>query len=172
MDTREEYVEHYRVARGWRGYDTMSKTGILARMLEDGTVEIVATNTSIPFVSITLSADGESVKSDDVQRGSDLNYTVGNTTRAAFMGEDAQRLCDFASRHVDGSVTLSFNGAKSQRIVLSQRQKGMLAIFSRVISAKQQLDSLQRGFMVAFNKMQLYRNEVTKDSIANSKKEE
>lgn len=166
IDDRKEYVEHYRVARGWRGYDTMSRTGLLARMLEDGSIELIATSTSAPFTSISLSSGGDSANTASVSPGSGLNYTVGGVTRVAFAGADARSLCDFAARHEGSLLTLTFHGKGTQTLTLSAEQCAMLSLMARATDTKERLDRLEREHMVAFNKWQLYTAEVNKDSIA------
>lgn len=166
MDIRPEYVEHYRVARGWKGYDTMSATGILARLTEDGTPELIATNSGMPFTSVSVEADGDKASTSPVAQGTDLNYTVGNVTRVAFIGDDALRLCRFAAARGQSDIRLVYSGKTSSAITLSRKQKDMLALMARAIDTKQRLDSLERKHMAAFNKMQLYQGEVNKDSTA------
>lgn len=161
---RGDYVEIYRVAKGWRGYDTMAGTGVLARLLENGDVEVVASSASGPFSSVTLSADGESVVTKPVKEGGGLNYTVGNITRVTFIGADALALCDFAEEHKGETMTLSYVGAKTSVLKLSSSQADMLAFFGRITAVKKRLDTLERAYMVAFNKQMLYQSEVRKDS--------
>ncbi len=162
----EEYVEIYRVLRGWRGYDTMAGTGIIARLLENGDVEVVASSASGPFSSVSLSAGGESVSTQPVKSGSGLNYTVGNVTRVTFIGADALALCDFAEAHEGDALTLTYNGSKTSVLKLTPSQAEMLSFFGRITAAKKQLDTYEKSYMVAFNKQMLYRSEVRKDSVA------
>lgn len=166
VDARPEYVEHYRVAKGWKGYDTMAGTGILARLLENGDVEVVVSSTAAPFSSVTLSSGSESVSTQSVAKGSGLNYTVGKVTRVTFIGADAAALCDFAAAHEGSPLTLSCRGASSSSFRLSDRQAAMLSLIGRTVAVKKRLDDLEKSYMVAFNKQSLYENEVRKDSIA------
>lgn len=166
IDNRADYVEIYRVAKGWKGYDTMSGTGILARLLENGETEVVVSSAAGKFSSVALSGGGQSVATQPVKDNSGLNYTVGNVTRVTFIGADAKALCNFADAHRNDALTLTFRGASTSSIKLSKSQTDMLALFGRVATVNHDLDSVNRCYMTAFNKMTLYEDEVRKDSAA------
>ncbi len=170
LDARPEYVEHYRVAKGWKGYDTMAGTGILARLLENGDIEVVASSASGSFTSVTLSSGGESATTQSVAEGSGLNYTVGNVTRVTFIGADASALCGFAAAHKGSPLKLTYNGAKTSSVTLTSRQADMLAFIGEIVEVKNRLDQLDKSYIVAFNKQTLYENEVRKDSVAATEK--
>lgn len=169
MDVRPEYVEHYRVARGWRGYDTMASTGILARITEDGTPELIASSASGKFNSLELTDGSQSVALAPVT-SSDLNYTVGGMTRVAFMGDEVLELCRFAAVNEGKPLKVVYKGGVGGTLTLSASQKSMLALIARTFDTQKEIESLNRQFTVAFNKQQLYEGEVRKDSLEASKK--
>lgn len=164
MDIRPEYVEHYRVARGWSGYDTMAATGILARLTENGTPELIASYKGGKFNALELS-DGVNKCALSVVTSPDLNYTVGGVTRVAFMGDEVLAFCRFVADNEGESLKVRFVGGNAGSIELTQAQKSMLALMARAIDTQKEIDELNRGIMVAFNKQQLYANEVRSDSI-------
>ena len=149
-------VEKYRVPRGWRGYDSTRGTGILARLLEDGTVEVIATHSGAPFSSITLSCDGESISSATVPPDGSLNTTNGGVTRVAF--NDALSLARFVADRVSKPVTLSFSGRGS--IKLSDRQKKMMSDVAALPTALKEVNELERNMPVIYNKIQVFRNKI------------
>lgn len=148
-------VEQYRVARGWRGYDTTGKQGLLARVLEDGSTEIVATCAG-DFSHITLGCGGESVRSASVPPGSALHSHRGGLTRVAF--NDADELTGFVSGHADGQVSLTFSNGKS--FTLSEAQKRMMADTHELSTLLRQVNGLGRQESVIYNKLQLCRAKV------------
>lgn len=149
-------VEKYRVPRGWRGYDSTRGTGILARLLEDGTVEVIATHSGAPFSAITLSCDGESISSATVPPDGSLNTTNGGVTRVAF--NDALSLARFVADRVSKPVTLSFSGRGS--IKLSDRQKKMMSDVAALPTALKEVNELERNMPVIYNKIQVFRNKI------------
>lgn len=143
-------VEPYRVEKGWKNYDTTGKQGILARVLEDGTIEIVAT-TAGDFSSITLSSGGECVSSGSVPSGNALHATVGSLTRVAF--NEAEALAAFTATHRDQPVTLTFSNGKS--FALSKAQKDMIADTWTFAQTLAEINELERRESVIYNKLQL-----------------
>lgn len=161
-DNGTEGIEKYRVLPGWKGYDPMSKSGIIARLLESGDIEIVATSTSGAFSSISLSAGGQSVSTGSVSSGSGLNYTVGNTTRVTFIGKEALNLCNFAKSHSNSTITLNFKGGSNSSVSLSKSQTEMLATFASILDAESKYEAARKKYMLAYNKMTFYDEEAKK----------
>lgn len=166
IDDREEYVEIYRVAKGWKGYDTMAGTGIIARLLENGTVEVVASSSAGPFLYVSLSAGSKSISTSPVPEGGGLNYTTGGISRVTFIGPDALALCRFADEHKGETLTLTYKGAKDYSVKLTGKQAEMLSLLGEVTVLKNELDQLNKDYMVAYNKQILYENEVNKNQSA------
>ena len=165
VDDRKEYVEIYRVAKGWKNYDTMSGTGLLARILENGNVEVIASSDKGSFSSIELSSEGDRFITEKVPESAGFNYTVGNQSRVTFSGNDALAICNFALSHKDSAIKVIFRGAKSNTISLTNAQIEMLAIIAETVGIKEKLDKTQAEYMKAFNKYNLYLEEVRKDSL-------
>lgn len=148
-------VEPYRVVRGWKGHDTTGRQGILARVLEDGSIEVVVTAAG-DFSSVTLSSSGESVKSCTVPAGNALHTRTGGLTRVAF--NEAAPLAAFVAGHISKPVTLTLSGGKS--FTLNGAQKKMMADSWRFASLQKELNELERRESVIYNKMQLVRTKV------------
>ena len=150
-------VEKYRVCKGWRGHDTWSP-GIFARVLEDNTVEVVATAKG-DFSAITLSADGQSVTSQSVPRG-DLHATIAGLTRVAF--NRASDLVQFVAEHTASPITLRYGSGSS--LTLTEGQKQMLAATWALHSTQGKLNNLERQQSIVYNKLEMFRTEVSADS--------
>lgn len=157
-------VEKYRVAKGWGSFDTTQSPGILGRILEDETVEIIVSRRGAAFTSITLSAGGETVSSKSVPQGDALNTSVNGLARVAF--NDALNLADFVRRHISDNVVLTYSSGGT--LTLNQQQKQMLADISRLPSALSRLRELESKSTVIYNKANLYRSKT--EEMANSSK--
>lgn len=155
-------VEKYKVLNGWQGYDTTSGTGVLARLLEDDTIELVVTSTAGKFSSITLSSEGESVSAGPVERGGALNATVGNVNRVAF--NNAESVAEFVWNHQGRPVTMRFSNGAS--IALSENQKNMIGQTWYLLNLQKELNELERHQVVIYNKIELFKSEVAKDSVS------
>lgn len=166
--TDPRLVEKYRVARGWKNYDSTSGTGVLARLLEDNSVEIVATASGCSFDAIRFESAGLSAETKPVPADGELNQTIGKTGRVAFNGDDALRLARFVRDNAAGVVMIRYIGAG--RVVdkreLTTGQKEMIALTAELHDTQQAVDSLNREYTKAFNKYQLYKQEVEQDRAA------
>lgn len=159
-------VEKYRVPRGWKNYDTTSGTGILARVLEDNSVEIIATCAAGPFQAVTLSSGTASFTSKSIPVDGEINQNINGTGRLAINGHEATAIARMAASS-ENTLTLSYISASGKplaKITLSQKQKQMLSDVARLHSSQQLMDSLNRAYTIAFNKMQLYLSETEKDA--------
>ena len=144
-------VEPYRVVKGWSTHDTTGKQGILARALEDGTIEIVVT-AAVDFDFIELSAPGiGSIRSGNVPRGNALHTVNNGLNRVAF--NNAASLAGFVYDHADSEIRLGCGGVKD--FVLTKAQKSMIADtynFTHLLSVVNELDKQQA---VLYNKLLL-----------------
>lgn len=157
-------VEPYRVAKGWRGYDTTGRQGVLSRVLEDGSIEIVVTAAG-DFSSMTLSGGGESVGSETVPAGSSLHTALGQLTRVSF--NNAAPLAGFVAEHVGNPVTMTLSSGKS--FPLSEAQRRMIADTWEFSSLLDQIHELEKRESVIYNKLQLCRDKVSELETQNDK---
>lgn len=157
-------VEPYRVAKGWRGYDTTGRQGVLSRVLEDGSIEMVATAAG-DFSSMTFSSGGESVSSETVPAGSSLHTALGQLTRVAF--NNAAPLAAFVSDHVGEPVTMTLSSGKS--FPLSEAQRRMIADTWEFSALLGQIHELEKREYVIYNKLQLCRAKVAELETRNDK---
>lgn len=149
-------VEKYRVARGWRGYDSYATPGIFARLLEDGTLEVVVTRAGAPFTSVTLSAGADKLASGNVPRGNALNTTAGGLNRVAF--NNAGALADFVAAHQADRITISFSSGGS--MILTDRQKQMLTDMAELPRLLRQVNELEQRGTLIYNKSQIFRSKI------------
>ncbi len=167
----EILVEKYRVAPGWKGYDTTASTGLLLRLLESNDVELVASLKGAPFTSIEVStAAGESAATEAVAQDGELNYRIGGLSRVAFNGESAERITTFVLAHLSEPLTLTFRPCGS-RITLSEKQKSMFATLGTLWQEQQKLNEALTESQKAYNKAQVFAAEVAKDRAASNNKE-
>lgn len=157
-------VEPYRLPKGWRGYDTTGRQGVMSRVLEDGSIEIVAT-ASGDFSSITFASGGESVSSETVPAGSSLHTPVGQLTRVAF--NNAGPLASFVAAHVGAPMTMTLSSGKS--FPLSEAQRRMIADTWEFSSLLAQIHELEKRESVIYNKLQLCRTKMAELEPQNDK---
>lgn len=145
-------VEPYRVVKGWSTHDTTGKQGILARALEDGTIEIVVT-AAVDFDFIELNAPGgASVRSQSVPRGNALHTVNNGLNRVAF--NDAASLAKFVyDNSAAPEVSLSCGGAKEFK--LNAAQRSMIADTYRFTNLLSEVNELDRQQSVLYNKLLL-----------------
>lgn len=155
-------VEKYRVLKGWKGYDSTAGTGVLARLLEDNTIELIVSCAGERFTSITLESESQKVASETVPEGNALNTTIGSVCRVAF--NNAAPLAEFVYDHKDENVLLRFSNGKS--IVLTSGQKNMIAATWHLLSTQKRLNELEAQQIVLYNKINIFESEVAKDSLA------
>lgn len=149
------YVEKYRVVRGWKDYDTTGKQGIISRVLEDGTIEIVATSNG-DFNTITLSNGSETAVAGPVPAGDALHTTINGFTRVAF--NNAGNVAEFVYRHSSEPLTLSFSNGK--KFNLSKAQINMIADTYAFSLSEKRLSELDRQKTVIYNKLLLCRDKL------------
>ena len=159
-------VEKYRVARGWKGHDTTLQGGILARVLEDGTIEMVATCPSGKFSSINFTAGGKSLTSASVPEGSALNTTVDGVTRVSF--QNAWALAQFVHDHAAQPITLRYGAVGN--IVLSPRQKEMIALTWDLTAAERAARKVNEQIPVTFNKLQFFQQKAAENGAGGQTK--
>lgn len=157
-------VEKYRVLKGWKGYDPYAGTGVVARLLEDNTIELVVSCASGKFSSVTFESGAESVSSENVPEGNALNTTMGGVCRVAF--NNASSLAEFVYTHKEDNVLLRFSNGKS--ISLSPKQKAMIAATWHLLYTHRMLNELEARQVVVYNKLNLFESEVAKDTAAMS----
>ncbi|MCM1005667.1 MAG: hypothetical protein NC402_05145 [Prevotella sp.] len=144
-------VEPYRVPAGWENYDTTGRQGIMARVLENGTVEIIVTASS-DFDTIKFSSNGQSEASKSVPSGNALHNTIGSLTRVAF--NNAADLAKFVAEHISDPVILHCGSAKT--FTLNDKQKRMIADTYEFTRLYNKLNELERRQSVITNKLQFF----------------
>lgn len=143
-------VEQYRVVRGWKDYDTTGRQGVLSRVLEDGTIEIVATIAG-DFNSISISNGHESVSTSPVPAGDALHTNIGNLTRVAF--NNSADVAEFVYSHKAEPLKIAFSNGKS--FDLSQAQKDMIADTYNFSLSEKRMSELDKQKTVIYNKLLL-----------------
>lgn len=143
-------VEPYRVAKGWGTHDTTGKQGILARALEDGTIEIVVT-AATGFSSITLRAGGDKIQSQSVPAGNALHTSANGLTRVAF--NNAEPLARFVHDHAGAAIILSCGTSKD--FTLNEAQKRMITDTYNFVRLQATVHELDREQSVLYNKLLL-----------------
>lgn len=144
------YVEPYRVVSGWKEYDTFTRQGILGRVLEDGTIEIIVTAQG-DFNSITFSSSSGSVTSEKVASGNALHTQTDGLTRVAF--NNASQLAGFVATHINEPITLQTSAGKT--FTLSGAQKQMLSYIFQFAQASEEISKLEQNENRLYNKIQL-----------------
>lgn len=157
-------VEKYRVAKGWKNYDSTSSTGIVARLLEDNTIELVATLAGGNFNQLSFSANGNSVTTDAVAPDGANNNTIGNVCRVAFCGNKAADVAEFVAHNISSEIKMSYmrSGRSVNTVTLSAAQKKMIAATYNLNDALAATRNIERQLPVIFKKLELFSSETNK----------
>ena len=115
-------------------------------MLDDGSLEIVASLRNGDFNNIRVVSDKGSCQSDTVPYDNALNYRSGNVDIVAFGGAKADSIGALVARSIDIPVRLEYVGGKgvAGSIQLSHDQKEMIAATWRIVDMHRNLNRTER----------------------------
>lgn len=160
------YVEKYSVYKGWKNYDTGSKTGVLIRLCENATLEMIATWQGGFFDHVNLLAEGETVSTGVVPYDKALNYRIGSTNIVAFKGKEVNDICRLVSDNESADVKMTFVGNKSQKtIVLTKTQKEMIAATFRLWNCSNEVNLGNMRLQLLAEKMKIFETHIQKSKI-------
>ncbi len=153
-------VEPYTVAKSAPG-NLYSRTGIEARVTPEGAFSIVSSlnGPKIRHTSITLSSGAESATSETVPLSSEANYTINGSETVTFSVHKCDTIGDFAVKHDNTPLKLTFNGNKSHSIKLSAKEVHAIADTYRLASTRQEGILLNKKKEILRAKLQLARDQ-------------
>lgn len=142
-NTRE--VEGYHILTGWAKRYPLDRTGLVARVTEDGRLELLATLTGANFNEIAVMAGGQTVGSDVVPHDQALNYRAGNLNRVCFTGNRADSIGALISAYDDSDVDIVYmNGTKTGALRMPADQRDMVARTWRLFDAERRMHQLEK----------------------------
>lgn len=153
-------VEPYTVAKAAPA-NIYSRTGIEARVTPDGAFSIVSSlnGPKIRHTSITLSDGNEAATSESVPTGSEANYTINGSETVTFSVHKCDTIGDFAVKHDNRPLKLTFNGTKTHTIKLSPKEVHAIADTYRLATARQEGIMLTKKKEILRAKLQLARDQ-------------
>lgn len=138
-------VEGYTILRGWRARYPLSSTGLVARIMENEGLELVAALSGGVFSRIRVSAGGESVESESVPYDQALNYRAQGLNTVAFTGGKADSVAAFVSEHLGEKIELAFlESGVSGRMILPEANCNMIAETWKLYSTRQEVGRLEK----------------------------
>lgn len=160
-----ELVEGYWVAVKGSGQPLMDRTGIEARVSDDGEFYVVSEVNAagnLHHSSITLSLpSGENASSGMVPYDGELNYRLNGSETVTFSWENVDSLGRFAVSHSGEAMTLTFcgdNGA-SKKIKLSPDEVSAIASAYEMASAQREGKNLMASRQLLERKLALARDQ-------------
>lgn len=149
-------VEGYIVFEGWQKYDTGSGTGIIARVLNNERIEIVASLMGAAFDRIEVVAGNKTVSSKIVPYDGALNYRSGNVEIVAFTEASADSVAEFIAKNYSDALELRYYGRTlSGKIKLSDSQIKMIVATWRLVSTHAELNRMERSLPLYNEKIRI-----------------
>lgn len=161
------YVEGFTVYKGWAGKYPLKATGVIARVLESGELELVAALNGGRFKALAVNAGGDQAQTAEVPFDQALNYRAGNLNTVAFSGGKADTVAMTVAMHPAADVTVSFlNGGKVASHKLTAPEKEMIAATWRLTDTYRRARLLERELPLIQQKIMIYERKATpRDSL-------
>lgn len=116
-----ELVEGYYVIKEYANSTLFNRTGVEARVSQDGEFYMISSLTARPVkhTSISLKGNAGEASSSEVAYDGDRNYRSGGTEMITFIGAECDTLGHFLTLNPDDKVTLTFKGTSAYSTPLS-----------------------------------------------------
>lgn len=159
------FVEKYSVYKGWKDYDTGAKTGVLLRLSENSSLELIATLQGGIFDRISVQINSESLYSTVVPYDKALNYRIGNTNIVAFKGKEIDEICRLIANNIDSEVKFSFIGNKKQKtITLNKEQKEMISETFHLWECNNNINKGNLRLQLLSEKLKIYESRIQREN--------
>lgn len=161
------YVEGFTIYRGWAGKYPLKTTGLVARVLESGELELVAALNGGRFKALSVEAGSDQARTADVPFDQALNYRAGNLNTVAFSGGKTDTVAMTVAMNPDVDVTVTFlDGSKVATHKLTAPEKEMIATTWRLTDAYRRARLLERELPLIQQKIMIYERKATpRDSL-------
>lgn len=158
------YVEGFTICNGWQNHYPLSSTGMLARMTESESFELVASLSGGTFNRITVSAGNASATSATVEWDQALNYRSGNLNTVAFGGKEADEIGRIVAEASGSPVSVTYSGGKGGRTVTLKKDAAeMIAATWRLTDRHRSVKRMERSLPLYARKIDAYRRILVKE---------
>lgn len=148
------YVDGFYIDSEWKDRYPLQQTGIVARILDDESIELVAACSGNRFTAIELSGDGWSRRTATVEPDQALNRTFGGLTTVAFSGPETDSIA-MSLAGAPAPVTITYLGASPKSASLTPAQARMLTLTARLWDGRRQVRQAEKELPATLKKLQI-----------------
>lgn len=153
-------VENYYIFQGWQNRYPLQGTGVVARISNGETLELIAALKNGTFDSITVESPEATASTAVVPNDQALNYRRDGLTTVMFSGPEADDAAKLIADNELNKVTILFkeNGKVKSSWQMSDDYKKMICATSLLYSARRSQMSLENGLKLYTAKLNILRN--------------
>lgn len=153
-------VESYYIFQGWQNRYPLQGTGVIARISNGETLELIAALKYGTFDSITAEAAGSTASTAVVPNDQALNYRRDGLTTVMFSGPEADEVAKLIADNELNKITIIFkeNGKVKSSWQMPDDYKKMISATSLLYSARRSQMSLENGLRLYTAKLNILRN--------------
>lgn len=125
-----DLVEGYYVIKEYANSTLFNRTGVEARVSQDGEFYMISSLTARPIKHTSISLKGKSgeAATPEVAYDGDRNYRSGGTEMITFIGAECDTLGHFLTLNPDTKVTLTFNGTSNYSTPLAANDNRSISL--------------------------------------------
>ncbi len=162
-------VEGYIIFHGWENRYPLTSTGLVARISENGALELMAANKK-PFDRISVVTPTTTITSDVVPNDQALNYRTAELTTVMFSGAKADSVAMVIADNQLNNIKVIYMGANPVgEWSIPNDYKKMIADTYMLYSKQRQVNSLEREVVLLNQKIALVRAQLDKDTQKSEK---
>ena len=153
-------VESYYIFQGWQNRYPLQNTGLVARISNGETLELIAALKNSTFDSITVESGESSASTAVVPNDQALNYRRDGLTTVMFSGPEADAAAKLIADNELNKITVVFkeNGKVKGSWQMTDDYKKMISATSLLYSARRSQMSLENGLKLYTAKLNILRN--------------
>lgn len=153
-------VEHFYIFQGWQKRYPLQNTGIVARISNGETLELIAALKNGTFDSITAEAGEATASTAVVPNDQALNYRRDGLTTVMFSGPEADAVAKLIADNELNKVTIIFkqSGKVKSSWQMPDDYKKMITATSLLYTARCNQMSLENGIKLYNTKLRILRN--------------
>lgn len=153
-------VESYYIFQGWQNRYPLQSTGVVARISNGETLELIAALKNGTFDSITTEAGEATASTAVVPNDQALNYRRDGLTTVMFSGAEADAVAKLIADNGLNKVTIVFkeNGKVKSSWQMPDDYKKMITATSLLYTARRSQMSLENGIRLYTAKLNILRN--------------
>lgn len=137
-------VEGYYILRSARKNYPLEQTGLIARITNNETLEIIAALRGGFFDHIEVSDGTSTATSAVVPHDQALNYRIGNFTTVAFTGPEADEVARLIAESTNAPTVTFLNPGKTGSLKLSEQQRSTISETYRLYAKRRQINAAEK----------------------------